>query len=430
MRFLRVESTRRSDSSMSAVLPIPRWPDTSTVAALRSCRIRVNLAISVSRPTKPPLPGFNGSRNPGRNFSFNRSATRIPASLFTRHKSTFHLRHSSLSTFRAHSPTPCSDIKSTVEVEASKRIASTRVPISEITKLSIVDELALSPISWPGRLEETDFLARLYNLESLPSYDTRFSTASGDIWQHRVNNLDWEDDWVFYDDRFGLNHGPDETFLRFLAETLHPVLRRPEEETAQLTAIYNSHLRHDGYELAPVSTISGRPVFAAQSLLAVPSAIRDIERASSEATTEYMTTQINRMEGAISTDPDLAIGTAKELIETVCKTILRGFALEPDKNWNLQRLVKETAKCLKVTPDDVPDDSPVADTTRQVLGNLAGIVHGLAELRNHYGTGHGRPPDSRPLQPRHARLAVGAASTLAVFFFDTYDRRQPAPPVP
>ena len=39
----------------------------------------------------------------------------------------------------------------------------------------------------------------------------------------------------------------------------------------------------------------------------------------------------------------------------------------------------------------------------------------VAELPNHYGTGHGRPIDQGGLGPRHARLALGAASTLAAF---------------
>jgi hypothetical protein len=34
---------------------------------------------------------------------------------------------------------------------------------------------------------------------ALPSNDPRFNDAAGDIWQHRINNFDWDIDWVFYD---------------------------------------------------------------------------------------------------------------------------------------------------------------------------------------------------------------------------------------
>lgn len=60
-----------------------------------------------------------------------------------------------------------------------------------------------------------------------------------------------------------------------------------------------------------------------------------------------------------------------------------------------------------------------------VLGSLGGIVSGIAELRNYYGTGHGKASGTSGLGPRHARLAVGAASTLAVFLFETYNDRTP-----
>jgi hypothetical protein len=43
---------------------------------------------------------------------------------------------------------------------------------------------------WPGRLEEPEFLMRLWDLESMPSTDGRFSNAAEDIWQHRVDNYD------------------------------------------------------------------------------------------------------------------------------------------------------------------------------------------------------------------------------------------------
>lgn len=39
-----------------------------------------------------------------------------------------------------------------------------------------------------------------------------------------------------------------------------------------------------------------------------------------------------------------------------------------------------------------------------------GGSQGVAELRNHYGTGHGKAAGTKGLQPRHAKLAVGGAT--------------------
>ena len=51
------------------------------------------------------------------------------------------------------------------------------------------------------------------------------------------------------------------------------------------------------------------------------------------------------------------------------------------------------------------------------------ITNGIAELRNSYGTGHGKDAKSKGLSPRHAKLAVGAATTLAIFLVETHLER-------
>jgi len=106
------------------------------------------------------------------------------------------------------------------------------VDISEVTRMALLDELALSPHHWAGRMEEPAFLARLFDLEALPSTDSRYQNAFGDIYQHRINNHDWEHDWVFTDPRFDLDD--DRVLLRFLAETLHPLVRTDQADVAEL----------------------------------------------------------------------------------------------------------------------------------------------------------------------------------------------------
>lgn len=98
----------------------------------------------------------------------------------------------------------------------------TTMKITEITRRDIADAITLENINWSGRMQEPDLLSRLYDLARLPSRDHRFKDAAGDIWQHRVNNCDWDNDWVFHDTRFGLIHGDDDRFLAFLCETIHP----------------------------------------------------------------------------------------------------------------------------------------------------------------------------------------------------------------
>ena len=69
----------------------------------------------------------------------------------------------------------------------------------------------------------------------------------------------------------------------------------------------------------------------------------------------YLLQQIERIENQIESDPRLAIGTSKELIETVCKTILADRGVTFDRKWELSDLVKCTRAELNLVPDDVPD---------------------------------------------------------------------------
>ena len=137
--------------------------------------------------------------------------------------------------------------------------------ITEVTRRGIVDRLAAGNHNWAGGLTEDAFLSRLYDLDTLPSNDQRYTTAAEDIWQHRVNNNDWESDWIFYDRRFELLDGPDDAFLRFLCETVHPAVRQNRIEADTLVDLYNEQLRQDGWEIAQITEISGRPVFGALS---------------------------------------------------------------------------------------------------------------------------------------------------------------------
>jgi hypothetical protein len=134
----------------------------------------------------------------------------------------------------------------------------------------------------------------------------------------------------------------------------------------------------------------------------------------------HLAEQIRRLEASVESDPSLAIGTAKELVETCCKTILAERGKPVTGTPDVSTLTKETLKELKLVPEGIPDAARGADVIKRLLSNLGTIGNGLAELRGLYGTGHGKDGSSKGLSARHAKLAVGAASTLAVFLFETH----------
>jgi len=295
--------------------------------------------------------------------------------------------------------------------------------LTEITRRDIRRALVREGICWSGELDDVEFLSRLYDLKSLPSTDERFQNANGDICQHRFNNLDWDDTWIFSDERFQLADGPDEVLLQFLAESVHPAVRSDRAEAKRIVAMLNQLLAPDGWELIEKSTISGRPIYGPRRLTAAHTTIQAVRSAAQVVDADYIHRQINRMEAALEADPDLAIGTAKELVETCCYTILSERGKPVSDKPDLLPLVRRTLEELKLIPDGIADGQKGAKSIKSLLGNLATITQSLAELRNLYGTGHGKHGKRRGLSSRHARLAVGTATTLAVFLFDTHQER-------
>ena len=132
--------------------------------------------------------------------------------------------------------------------------------------------------------------------------------------------------------------------------------------------------------------------------------------------------EIDRLTGAADEDPSLAVGTAKEMVETICKTILqdRGVVHHGE---DLPQLVRNTAKELALVPESIPDHAKGSEIIRRMLSNLNQVSQGIAELRNLYGSGHGREGRFTGIQPRHAKLAVGAAATLGTFLMETHLER-------
>ena len=174
-------------------------------------------------------------------------------------------------------------------------------------------------------------------------------------------------------------------------------------------------LQRDGFQWVGGRIVSGTGI----------ASLASIKDTATGFDARHMTDQIRRMESAVESDPSLAIGTAKELIETCCKTILAERGKPVSGTPDVSTLTKETLKELKLVPEGIPDAARGAEVIKRLLSNLGTIGNGLAELRGLYGTGHGKHGSATGLGARHAKLAVGAAATLAVFLFETHKETKP-----
>lgn len=310
-----------------------------------------------------------------------------------------------------------------IETKKNWKVEGARISLS--IRQNIFDGIKIEKIDWAGSLEETEFLARIFDLQKMPSTDGRFQNADLDIWQHRVNNFDWEDDWIFSDSRFDLLNVPDDIFARFLSEMVHPVVRPDRDESLRLVQHFNDQLQRAGWALLEQDAIAGHPRFIGKQISG--SSKRTYSRARTVAdalNAEWMQREITRLEQAVELDPALAIGTAKDLIESCCKTILTKRGKPPRKSDNLPRMTKALVRELKLVPEGIPERAKGAETIKVLLSNFISISQRLAELRGLYGTGHGRDGKHRGLEPRHARLAVAAAVAFIDFATETYHRRQ------
>jgi hypothetical protein len=142
------------------------------------------------------------------------------------------------------------------------------------------------------------------------------------------------------------------------------------------------------------------------------------ERLKAEGT-EALEREYRRAYAAIENDPGTAITAACAILESVCKFCLESNGQNLPNKQVLSSLWQETAKMLGLSPKDIADDD-----LKRILQGLYSLADGIAALRTHEGSAHGRSSKARyRLRARHARLAVHAAHTMALFVLETHDER-------
>lgn len=109
--------------------------------------------------------------------------------------------------------------------------------ITEVTRHAVLDALLLRSGSYHGKQEPLSFLKKIWDLSSMPSTDTRFSDAEADIWQHTINNDDWDDAYLLKE-YLGLTSCSDRVFFRFVEAAVHPTIGDRDEVSARVTAAF------------------------------------------------------------------------------------------------------------------------------------------------------------------------------------------------
>lgn len=133
---------------------------------------------------------------------------------------------------------------------------------------------------------------------------------------------------------------------------------------------------------------------------------------------------IRRIRAAQETDPALALGSTKEMIESVFKEIL-GLYGSKSTGEDFPALWRKVQDALDLSPGTVSADEEGADARRRLLQGMLQIAISVNELRNLYGTGHGKA-HATPFDEDSVYVAVNSGITLAIYLMNRHERLKAA----
>ncbi|WP_446011259.1 abortive infection family protein [Candidatus Electrothrix sp.] len=121
----------------------------------------------------------------------------------------------------------------------------------------------------------------------------------------------------------------------------------------------------------------------------------------------------------ISSNPPDAVLAACTILESICRIYIEDHDhLELPKKLSLDKIWIIVRKDLGFDPQKIEDQD-----LQKILTGIISIVNGIGSLRTHAGSAHGVGRTRYNLEPRHARLAVHAAHTIAAFIMESWEKK-------
>lgn len=122
---------------------------------------------------------------------------------------------------------------------------------------------------------------------------------------------------------------------------------------------------------------------------------------------------------SVEPDPPSAITAACSILESFCRIYIQEEGLELPSDQSAKPLWNTVARHIGFAPVSQTDQD-----IKKVLSGFLSVVDGIASLRTHDGSAHGKERRPYRIFPRHARLAVHAAHTLVLFGLETWAARK------
>ena len=129
--------------------------------------------------------------------------------------------------------------------------------------------------------------------------------------------------------------------------------------------------------------------------------------------------EFNRALSNVESNPREAVSAASNILESVCKVYIAEERLEAPIKQDLKAVWTIVRKHLGFDPSTVEDQD-----LQQILSGLISITEGIGALRTHASSAHGAGKISYKIEPRHARLAVHSAHTVALFILESWRKKK------
>ena len=186
------------------------------------------------------------------------------------------------------------------------------------------------------------------------------------------------------------------------------------EKCSTVVEYLNTCLTIDGYEL---QKMSGRYKLA--TLCTTGTVTAALSEAANQLNFESVQADFDRALSQAEADPEDAVTSACSTLESVCKCLLDEMDESYPSRQDIAGLAQAVENKLNISPgrDDIEPD------IKRILGGLTNVSRGIGSLRTHCGDAHGRGRDVQRIDSRIARLAIHSASTVALFFIETWQKK-------
>lgn len=165
---------------------------------------------------------------------------------------------------------------------------------------------------------------------------------------------------------------------------------------------------------ANLAYIQGGKIIGAHSTPAI-----SLEQHIRKRNIESVNVEFDRAISNIESNPREAISAACNILESVFKVYIEEEKLDMPNKMDLKPTWAVVRENLNFDPSSVEDRD-----LKEILGGLAGVVSGVGALRTHASSAHGAGKKIYNVEPRHARLAVHSAHTIALFVLESWEKRK------